>query len=540
MERRNRAIGRFSVIIGVLGVLLGAAGCQTRRASLSVDEQINSLLDEKQPRQEPWPVCLHPGEQPLAPPAERLRDYLTDHPAGLSLTALVDFALRFNPTLQEQQQIVYQQALALTGLRYQIIPSAPGHAPARIPADPNGLRRLSPAGPSDGQTTTQLAAVWARLLTGPLRGEPAAVLRDALADPLPANIQPELMMEERIQAERDLLYQIRLWYRLRRLCIFEVLDLYYRALELRNEQQITERHWQQLERVWRQMQQAAAVGRAQGYELDRLQQEILQIRNQKMQIEEELEGTLVELRCLSGIPMDYELSLDDQDVSMLLSADMVDGPATDWSAEALLETAYAHRLDLANAADAVEDAARQVIRTIYKPNAKLRYTRRPDGRELETCRTAWQYLQVHFARQFDRDMPFDLLMERNDFRRELFALDQRLQEYEQVRETIRLEVRRQWRWLESARQRIEIQNDGRRLAHNRVETIQQLLQNGRARINDLVAAQKDLWQADRDFSDAKTDAVLALLGLYRDLGVLGIRPDGTISTTLAAESSVDR
>jgi outer membrane protein TolC len=130
----------------------------------------------------------------------------------------------------------------------------------------------------------------------------------------------------------------------------------------------------------------------------------------------------------------------------------------------------------------------------------------------------------------------DKVAEENDYRRALIVLQQQRREYELTRDTVILEVRKAYRDMAEAAERYKVQTDGLVLAKQRFESTTALLEYGRANTRDVLDCQRDYYKAQNIATEALVNYTIAMLGFYRDVEILQVRPDGMWKTAFAGDT----
>ena len=194
------------------------------------------------------------------------------------------------------------------------------------------------------------------------------------------------------------------------------------------------------------------------------------------------------------------------------------------------------RLDLANTADAVDDAERKVLVAIDNFKSSVDFVA---GTELPV-QALTNRSQTYVPGQFNLDphtedilitglgvdLALNRFIERNEYRMTLIAVDQQRRYHEEAVDIVSLEVRQAYRDLTEAAERHRIQIEALQLGRKRFTNSLKLLQYRRTNTRDVLDAQEDLFEAQNAATEALIDYTLAMLNFYRDTGVLQIRPDG--------------
>jgi outer membrane protein TolC len=123
-------------------------------------------------------------------------------------------------------------------------------------------------------------------------------------------------------------------------------------------------------------------------------------------------------------------------------------------------------------------------------------------------------------------LPLDRKSQRNDYRESLITLIQKKRDYENAIDSVKLDVRNDYRALLEAAQRYQIQKKSLELAQERVNSTSLLFQAGRAQARDLLDSQDSLLLAQNSTTSTLVDYNIAKLSFYRDIEVLTVKPDG--------------
>jgi outer membrane protein TolC len=205
-----------------------------------------------------------------------------------------------------------------------------------------------------------------------------------------------------------------------------------------------------------------------------------------------------------------------------------------------IKTSLLHRLDLANTADGVEDAARKVKLAGEGLGPQLNLT--GSATVNSAGKTDFDNLQFHrgtYAFGLSADLPFDRKNQRNSYREALITLERQQREYSNSIDSVMLDVRQAYRQLVSTREQYITQTKSLALAEERVKNMPLLLKSGRAVTRDMLEAQDALLQAQNDLTSALIGHTIAKLSFYRDVGILQVKPDGmwTQSDTITGKST---
>ena len=309
---------------------------------------------------------------------------------------------------------------------------------------------------------------------------------------------------------------------------------YYRLLQQYDHYQNARMNYVRLLSLTDKMRNLAEVGRLPRFELDQAEQDKLRALDQVYQAQKLYQELLDTFKLKLEIPPDQTIRLDQNEWQALLESEVI---PVDWSEEQALQAALDQRLDLANAFDQTLDAQRHVevaadalkadlnLIGFYSPanDSQRRYTFGADPGDL-------QRTQDRYEITLRMDLPLDRTTERNNYKRTLIQLTQQQRYHMQITDQVIFEVRKAYRDLENAQELYTNQHQAWELARTRLENTFLLLRYGRTNTRDVLDAQKDYFQAQNAYAQALVDYSVAKLNIYRDSGVLWIKPNGLWET----------
>lgn len=360
-----------------------------------------------------------------------------------------------------------------------------------------------------------------------------SALAVTLVQPLLRGGGQKATLEALTQADRNVLYALRDFANFRREFIVDLVSDYYGVLQARDN--VLNAHLAYdgfLENMERE-QAFEEVGRRSKTELGQLEQALLSSESRWLSSIRTYETRVDQFKLTLGIPVEDNLVLEDAELKKLT----IERPNI--TRDQAVKIALITRPDLATSRNRIEDADRQieVAKVDLKPGLGVRvdYTtvsnpgdRTPD---LNLDRR-------NISTGLDVDLPLDRKSERNTYRAALITKELRTRQHEENQDQVRLQVYDDWRSLELAERSYKIANEGVELALTRVEEQRLLFELGRGEVRDLVDAQNDLVNAQNERTSALIDHTLARLRLWRDLGILYIKKDGTWVERLKQEASV--
>jgi len=517
--------------VGAFGV---SGGCSAGHYKAQADKEVYDIIDAK------WQQDF--GEKAnytiagVEPSPNDVRiEHIMAESGVMCLADVVAIATAQNREYQRQKELLYLVSLDLTLERRQFarqwfgtIDSAyakgaeDGSYEESVGSDGKlGFDQLLAGGAA---VSTNIALDWSGFLTGDPRTSLGSVLSASLTQPLLRGRGRRIVQEKLTQAERNALYQIRMFSRFRKTFVVSIVTDYYRVLQLRD---AVNNAWSNYERRLeskKRLKLEAEVGRRPLFELDQAEQNVFRARDACVRAGQKYEQQLDEFKMRLALPADVNVTLDQNELEALREVGVTQ---PDYSLHAAVETALLRRLDLANSWNKIDDAARKVIVAADGLGAELNLIGSATVHSTE--RTEFDRLRFHrgsYALGLEADLPLDRKAERNAYRESLIALEQAWREYENDADQTELDVREAYRGLGEAAERYQIQENSLELASRRVESTSLLLEEGRASTRDLLEAQDALVRAQDDVTAALVDHAVAKLSFFRDISVLEVRPDG--------------
>lgn len=537
-----------SVIMAVLVCCL--CQCTPGRYSKSADRETLGILrfkSSKVPNSGKGLADIKP------PPAPRLDDLRKNQKAeaflgdrthiekGAKIINLADalkFAVERNRDYRERKETLYLQALDLTLARHQFAPIFSGAGTAvsdrnQVEIGVNdfvtestqtmtgaaGFSLLTKAGT---RIAADLTTDFFRFLTGQLREVSDSELAVTLTQPLLRGAGYLAVTEALTQAERDTLYAIRDFTQHRKAFAVEVTSQFYRTLQARDTAKNAHLAYIAFKGIVEREKGMAEANKRSLLSLGLIQQAAISYHRRWLSAVKSYEDQLDELKVVLGLPVREAIILDEAELAKL-KLEGVPG-----SLDEALRTAVTTRLDLWNARDRLQDANRKIkvskqdllpsLATVMKYNI----TGDPgaDGLVLDGSR---RKLSVGL----DVDLHLDKKLERNALRvAEVF--DQKTKrDLDLAEENVRLQIRKDWRDLDLARRQYDLALEGMALSARQLQMAEEMLQVDRSTARDLVDAQQDLIEAQDLLTATLVSHSIARMTLWKDMGILFIRKDGS-------------
>ena len=431
---------------------------------------------------------------------------------------------------RQQRENVYIAALDLTRQLNAFRPLWGATGSTDLSGDANGSDlgadiglTLQRAFESGGGIALGIASSFLRDFSGnPLRIAQTILSAD-LDVPLLRGSGRLVARENLTQAERNVTYALRDYARFQQDFTVEIASTFYRALQSRDTWQNAEARYTSLKSLVDEQRENAIAGRLPQFEVDQVEQDLLESDDARQRAHNAFVRAIDRFKLDLGIPVTAEVELDDSDLEALRAAGSQQAAHAEAAA---LEIAQHKRLDLRTQRDREADARRQVcvagdaLRVGLDLRASAGLTT-PTKRPLDLGSA-----DASGGLGLDLDLPLERTAERNTYRRALIDAERAMRDRERAEDTVILEVRDAYRTLLESLRSYTIQQQSLKLAERRVDSTQELLADGRAKIRDRLDAESSLVRARNAVTAALVDHTLARLALERDVGTLRVDARG--------------
>lgn len=374
-----------------------------------------------------------------------------------------------------------------------------------------------------GRITTAMTADFLRFITGDSRVTTSSQLSATFLRPLLRDAGFKQQTEALIQAERQLLYDLREFTRFRKDFSVQIATAYYSVLGLRDAVRNSYLNLQSSRKNAERTRALAKEGRVTQSDLGRLEQQELSTESAWINSIRNYKQALDNFKIQLGVSVNENIVLDDSELEAL----KIRHPEI--SVEDSIHVALAARLDYLNTRDQFEDAVRKVdlAANLLKPRidlgASVAVNSDPNDKTGFVLPDLDRY---RWNAGLSIDPGLDRKPERNIYRAALIASNRAARTIEQQEDEIKLQVRDSWRTLDQAKRNYEISEIGVKLAERRVEEQNLLAELGRAKAQDQVDAQNDLINSKNQRTQALVTHTIARLQFWNNMGILYIKDNG--------------
>jgi outer membrane protein TolC len=545
---RNTAI---CILLCLVGTWLGGCAMDTGKASNQADEDVYKILDKN------WQGSFEEKAD------YRLNSTGTTDPNNiilaeisktgkLSLTQAIGLSITTSPEYHAAKEQLYMTGLDQTDAEhlYELTPFASLAAgQSQTVNSSTGSGRITENEIRGGQGTAgvqQLLATGAVItsdltlgsfdvVSGNYRSGTASVFQTVVTQPLLRGADRKVVFETLTQAQRNTLYEIRSFNRFRKTFYVSVIDEYYRLLKYSQQVYNASENLLKLKTILQKMETLVQVGKVQQFDLDRSRQNALKASDDFFQLKQIYEEALDVYKHRLLIPQNI-MFVPDMNDWYELEKDAASEIAV--NEQQSLDIAMAARLDLANAFDQVEDAQRHTevvadslgadltLVGMAAPASRKRFTFGADPGDL-------QRTEERYELSLRANLPLDRQTERNNYKRTMVALMQAQRAHQQLSNQVEMEVRKAWRDMAQAKNRLSMQKRSRDLASKRLNDTLLLLQYAKVNTMDVLDSQRDYRTAQENYAAALTDLAISKMKFLRDTETLWINPEGQYQQRIA-------
>jgi outer membrane protein TolC len=450
-------------------------------------------------------------------------------PPPLSLVQCLEIAAENSRDYQTQKERLYLSALDLTLARFafdvhqngEIAALLSGHGDEATNAGPisYGLTKLFGSGAT---LIGNIGLSFMRSLMSSDGWHPMTNVSLAATQPLLRGFGPAIVEEPLTQAERNLVYAVRTFERFRRSFAVDTADRYYSVLELRDAVANQSRNVDSLTQLTERNAALAEAGRLSKIELGQARQNELSSRANLLTAKENLAKALDDLKLFMGLPIEFELELDEQALADLGKAPI---PEIEVDEHGAIQFALKNRLDYLNSVDQVDDAGRKVLVAADALRAGLSVSAALNAPSQAGQPAKFNFQDTTWSVGAVLDLPLNREAERNAYRTAIIAEAAATRTQEQDADQIADGLRNELRDTATRRESYKIQLNAVDLAGQRIESARLNLEAGRSDTRTLLEAQQSLLDAQNAATAALIDYNTSRLALLRDLEIL--RVDGS-------------
>ena len=377
---------------------------------------------------------------------------------------------------------------------------------------------------SGGAIAINLTNNFTRFLTGDISEFGTGALIGSFTQPLLRGFGSDIETETLMQAERDLLYQLRDFTRFRKTFAVRVASDYYSVLLSRA---TAENNYAGLlaNNLSLEREQAfQAEGLTTLLEVGRLEQSSLQADLRWTSSITRYKRSLDNFKILIGLDADENIVLDDDEMTLITETGM---ESPDISLDQATEMAMQTRLDLYTQLDRVQDSARRIdvaANVLYPALGFSVVASVPSSNSSNLGELDFE--NAIYTAGLDLELPLETTLDRNNYRRALIDYEASTRDYLLSLDDIKLSVLDTWRRMNEASKSYEINVTSVEINERRVEEAELRAELGLGDIQDTVDSQNDLTAARTELISSIVQHNIAKLDFWRDVGLLYVDDNG--------------
>jgi outer membrane protein TolC len=346
----------------------------------------------------------------------------------------------------------------------------------------------------------------------------------SFTQPLLRGFGPAVAQEPLVQAERNVVYQLRSFERFRQEFAVTVATSYFSLVQQLDTIANNRRSYLQFIDSREQSEALAQRGRRSQIELDQATQSELQSRNSWIVSQRSYQDALDRFKVQLGLPIEANLAPDPGELERLREAGLAEVDVED--EDRAIEVALESRLDHLNQVEQLEDSERVVHVAADDLRAALDVNGAVSIPTVNNEALAFRSSLATWRAGATLDLPVDKLAERNAYREALIRRDQQARAVSLSEDQLKEDVRDALRSLAQLRETFRLARESVEVAERRVQSTSLTLRFGRIQIRDALDATTALNSARNALTSALVDYKISWLELARDTGLLGLGEGG--------------
>ena len=527
-HRHGRRLVCLLIVGAVLCLLVGCTASHYRR---SADKETYRIIQQKQKaalgQTNAFTIDTpYSGRKPDDIKADEIiADRMRETKEVLTLPEALRIAVADNRQYQLRKEQLYLSALSLTEQRFAYVPQFFAGTTVRGERTADGEESIGVGSrigfdklfKTGGRIGLDLANDLLRFYSGGRSDTALSTISLSLAQPLLRGAGAKIAAENLTQAERDVIYEIRGFSYYQDTFAFDIVTTYLRLLQ--QQDTVKNQYENFLSRVTlRERAVAWSVDRLAPFQADMAAQEELSARNSYILAVERYRTSLDQFKITLGLPVGYEIRLDEKVLRDLEAIGLLPVPLNDGES---YDLALKRRPDLLNEIDVFEDSKRKIMVAAdrLKPDLLLFADASLDSRR-PTDYARFNLNEYSLNGGVSLDLPLNRKLQRNNYRGSIIDFERQLRTLALFLDNLKSDLREDLRTLEQSRQSYDIQTRAKQLADRRVESSELSLQAGRVQVRDVVDAQTARVQAYNAATAALVEYHLTRMRLLLDLGIL--------------------
>ena len=485
----------------LLGLIL-LISCSPKYYEKSVDKEVFQIIDEKtqKVKKEKMPVNLNEDTE--------------KETIFLSLKNALILSANKNREYQTAKENVYLSVLDLTYQRYLFRPRTTfkgninwyKNSAQKISSNLNLnlIQALSTA----GEISLNIGEAILKYLTGDKKEVFQSILSLNLFQGLFKGAGRKIALENLIQSERNVIYQIRDFLRYQKSFSIDITKDYLNLLLFKKRMENYYANYINLKTTRERIEMLSEAGRIAAFQVDQARQNEYNAYQRWVDAQNLYFSSLDSFKIKLGLSPSINLVLEDKEIEALFENPL---PEIKFNINEYIDYALQNRLDLITEYEKVEDTQRKVEIALNNIKSKIDLTAtiKITGEEKNNPNIDLNKPEYNVGINFD--IPFSKLPQRNEYKRALIQYERTKRNFDKKIDIVKKEIIDSYRNLQEAYQSYNIQLTSLKLAEKRVESTDLLLQAGRATTRDLLEAQEAYLSAKNNVINSITSFILEYL-----------------------------
>jgi len=327
-----------------------------------------------------------------------------------------------------------------------------------------------------------------------------------------------------IQAERDVIYQIRNFLRYQRNFSVTVADKYYTLLQTKNSLENYYTNYTYLKQTAGRIEMLSEAGRATPMDVDQTRQDEYRAQQNWLSANNDYQRLLDEFKIFLGMSPDINIAIEEGGLERILDSGISEIKVDPTDS---IELALEKRLDLLTVRDRLKDSVRDadIALNALKTQLDLRLGVEMSS-PIEQNKPSFDFEKPTYTAGLDWELPVNKVQEKSAYSQALVNLERARRDVKNTEDSIKLGILNLYRNLEESYQSYLIQQKSIELAQKRVEGTDLLLQAGRATTRDLLEAQESYLNAKNSLASAIVNYLVYYLEFLRDTETLEVDEQG--------------
>jgi len=489
------------VLIGIFFIIF--VSCSPKYYENSADKEVYGIMKEKteKAKKSKMPVKISEDTQ--------------KETFILSFKEALLIASNKNKDYQTTKENVYLSILDLTYQRYLFKPNFTfeGDIKWNKTSDENKIssnlnlnliQKLSTA----GNITFNIGEAILKYLSGDKEKAFQSILSMNLFQPLFKGAGKKIALENLVQSERNVIYQIRDFLRYQKSFSIDITKDYLNLFLYKKRMENYYTNYLNLKDTRERIEMLSEAGRIAPFQVDQARQNEFTAYQRWIDAQNLYYSSLDSFKIKLGLPPSCNLVLMDKEIENLFENPL---PEIKIDTEKFINYALENRLDLITEYEKVEDSRRQLEIALnnLKNEIGLSASIISSGETKENLNIDLN--TPTYSLGIDFNIPFNKLPQRNEYKKAIIQYERAKRSFDKKVDTVKKEIIDSYRNLEESYQSYIIQLNSLKLAEKRVESTDLLLQAGRATTRDLLESQEAYLSAKNNVINSIVSFILEYL-----------------------------